>query len=76
MITKRYSISALLPTMQTIFYNTFDIAFPPGAGIARFVTDCCKPFKIINKRLFYRLPLGGKLSAKRTDEGCSPFLIY
>ena len=42
-------------------------AFPfvkasPGAGIARFVTDCCISFEIINKCLFLSLPPGGKVS--------------
>ena len=33
---------------NTLFY---DKAFPPGVGIARFVTDCCKLFEILNKCL-------------------------
>ena len=58
---------------QTIEVNfnffDFDTAFPSGAGIARFLTDCCKSHKFKISAFVIGFPLGGSCQRKLTDEG-------
>ena len=50
-------------------FSPYFIAFPPGAGIARFVTDCST---IVQKLIFafdIAFPPGGRCRRTATDEG-------
>ena len=57
-------------------FSPYFIAFPPGAGIARFVTDCST---IVQKLIFafdIAFPSGGRCRRTATDEGRRAFLIF
>ena len=57
-------------------FSPYFIAFPPGAGIARFVTDCST---IVQKLIFafdIAFPRGEGVAERRRMRGCRAFLIF
>ena len=49
--------------IKRVKINAYDIAFPPGAGIARLVTDCNTIVHKLISAFDKAFPPGGKVSA-------------